>query len=72
MIKPEDSFEITHRFKPQKIDEPRFLGSLDSPMGNTLWWALMLVNMEANEISAAVTTLNSYSLSFSADAIGTT
>lgn len=69
MIQPRECMEVVHRFKPQKIDQKRFLGDVDSPMGSTLWWMLSLTAMEANLISASVIVVNSWNLSFSGDTV---
>lgn len=67
-----ESFEIVHRFKPQKIDQVRFTGTALEPAGNQLWWMFQLVNLDANTLSDRITCVNSFNVSFSADAIGTT
>jgi len=79
MIPVGEVFEITHRFKPQKIDQAVFRGELPvpssqpaEPAGNQLWWGVVVVPLDLNLSSASITCINSWSLSFSADAIGTT
>jgi len=68
MLKPNDSFEMVHRFKPQKIDRLRFAGAAGEPQGNTLWWGVALASMQANTLSNAVQCVTSYNVSFSGDA----
>lgn len=75
MVPLGENFEIIHRFKPQKIDQKVFRGQpgpLIEAAGNQLWWMVSLAPLDSNGISGLVTTVNSYNLSFSADAIGTT
>jgi len=79
MVPVGEAFEITHRFKPQKIDQAVFRGEapvaltqLAEPAGNQLWWGVVIVPLDSNALSGNITCINSWSLSFSADAIGTT
>lgn len=77
MLPVGETFEIIHRFKPQKIDQNVYMGQdnvagADEPAGSQLWWMVIIVPLDVNGISAAVTCVNSFNLSFSADAIGTT
>lgn len=76
MVPVGESFEITHRFKPQKIDQAVYRGAPPAAgnevAGNQLWWIVCIVPLDINGISGPVTCVNSFNLSFSADAIGTT
>ncbi|MGN5495168.1 hypothetical protein ACLJCJ_09340 [Campylobacter coli] len=67
-----ESFNMVHRFKPQKIDTPRFVGAAGQPSGSSLWWLVSCANLDTNLLSAQITVVTSHNLSFSADAIGTT
>nr|QXN75466.1 MAG: capsid protein [Virus sp.] len=76
MLPVGENFEITHRFRPQKIDQAVFRG--EAPVvglelaGNQLWWCVVVVPLTVNGISDGLVAVNSWNLSFSADAIGTT
>lgn len=62
----DDCFTVTHRFKPQKIDEDVFIGS-----GSQLYWLIYVANC-SQEVVAVQQPLNitySYNVSFSADAV---
>jgi len=72
MVPVGETFEIVHRFKPQKIDQAVFTGApgpLTECAGSQLWWMVLVSSLEVNAISSNITTVNSYNLSFSADAI---
>lgn len=69
-----ESMEVVHRFKPQKIDKAVFRGEPAvagvqpaEPAGNTLWWAVVVVPLDTNAVTAGITCVSSYSLSFCGD-----
>jgi len=69
-------FECSYRFRPQKIDQNVFIGEnpflLNVPGGNQLWWVWQMIPLVNNAAADAVSSLLSFNISFSADAIGTT
>lgn len=72
MVPVGETFEIVHRFKPQKIDQAVFTGQPGPAFeaaGSQLWWLVLVSSLETNTISSSITTVNSFNLSFSADAV---
>jgi len=69
-------FEVSYRHRVQKIDQNTFIGEnpflLNVPAGSQLWWVWQMIPLVNNAAADAVSTLLSFNLSFSADAIGTT
>lgn len=72
-LRPKESMLVTHRFKPQKIDQPAFVGvdgiTSDTPSAQTLYWFIKVSPNNTEATSCIFVT--SHSLSFSADAKST-
>lgn len=69
MVPVGEQFEIVHRLKPQKIDQNVYVGSAAEPAGNQLWWLLIVAPLDSNALANNLTVVNSYNVSFSADAV---
>lgn len=69
-LKPRENLLVTHRFAPQKIDQPEFIGSddilSDQPSGSTLFWMIKIV--PCNTVATNVIWSNTWNVSFSGDA----
>jgi len=68
-IRQGEAFEMVHRFKPQKIDQNRFQGDVNNAAGSQLWWLVTYAPLEPNALAENLRIINSWNLSFSADAI---
>jgi len=62
------SMDVVHRFKVQKIDRIAHTGNATDPAGGQLWWMVLLVLNVANAGASGVNFVNSWNLSFAADA----
>jgi len=62
------SMDVVHRFKVQKIDRIAHTGNATDPAGAQLWWMVLLVINSANAGASGVNFVNSWNLSFAADA----
>jgi len=67
IVPTQESYEIVHRFKPQKIDQERFAGEAGVPAGSQLWWGVTVIPLDTNGIAATVQIVNSWNLSFTGD-----
>lgn len=68
VVDPFQNMEVVHRFKVQKIDRIDHTGSATDPAGSQLWWMVVLVCNQANPAASGINFVNSWNLSFSADA----
>lgn len=69
IVDPGQNFEVVHRFKPQKIDQVRFLGAAADPAGSQLWWMFVAACTTVNPGAGSIRIVNSWNLSFSADVV---